>query len=188
MRICSLDGCDNRVHSRGYCKIHYSRLLRTGSPLGASKPIEVRFWLKVEKTESCWLWLATKRDGYGLFGTPKSHTTNAHRYSWELVHGDIPHGMQVLHKCDNRACVNPNHLFLGTIADNMRDRNSKGRQARGERAGRATISKEVAASIRAMNPDGRRLRWGELRDLANRFNADRQTISNVWRRKTWRHL
>jgi len=97
-------------------------------PQRAMKPIEERFWDKVNKdTESgCWVWQSSIRgNGYGAFFThlqPEGRKCHgAHRYSWELSNGAIPEGLWVLHKCDNRICVNPDHLFLGDRTDNMRD-------------------------------------------------------------------
>lgn len=90
-----------------------------------------RFWSKVKKTETCWVWTAGTfkyRNGYGQFrvrrGDPPAY---AHRFAWELVNGPIPQGLHVLHRCDNPPCVNPAHLFLGTQIDNYRDMVSKGR-------------------------------------------------------------
>ncbi len=92
--------------------------------------VERRFIGKVSKTgaDGCWVWMAnTFRNGYGGFTLNGKHTL-AHRASWVIFNGEIPTGLQVLHKCDNSLCVNPDHLFLGTAADNIYDMVSKGRQ------------------------------------------------------------
>ena len=96
-----------------------------------TKPIESRFWEKVNKTESCWVWVGSiTGSGYGFlhYGTKTERKPyRAHRLSWELHYGVIPDGLWVLHKCDNRKCVNPDHLFIGDRSDNMRDCAEKGR-------------------------------------------------------------
>lgn len=96
---------------------------------GRRRPLADRFWEKIEKTDTCWFWTAGMSDGYGRInrGVPTSELVLAHRLSWELHFGSIPNGMNVLHKCDSRPCVRPDHLFLGTNVDNTKDRESKGR-------------------------------------------------------------
>lgn len=98
------------------------------------RPTVDRFWEKVEKTEGCWNWTgAVYGGGYGnLNAGPDGGYVRAHRFSYELHHGPIPHGQLVMHACDNRRCVNPAHLSLGTHRDNTRDAMAKGRLRVGE--------------------------------------------------------
>lgn len=100
-----------------------------------SKTTEERFWEKVSKTNTCWIWTGAKRNkGYGAFVYVKNNNVvqgRAHRYSYELHFGEIPNGAFVLHKCDNPACVNPEHLFIGSNQDNVDDMMNKGRHVRG---------------------------------------------------------
>jgi HNH endonuclease len=98
------------------------------------RSLEERFWAKVVKTSECWKWTANKNNkGYGMIREggllPKRL---AHRVSWVIHNGQIPEQMCVLHKCDNPECTNPNHLFLGTLAENMLDKERKGRSGRDE--------------------------------------------------------
>lgn len=94
-----------------------------------AKPIAERLMASVEKTEGCWLWTGARgKHGYGIITLAPHHRTGrVHRIMWELHNGQIPEGMCVCHRCDNPVCVKLDHLFLGTHADNVRDRIAKGR-------------------------------------------------------------
>lgn len=94
-------------------------------------PIERRFWAHVEKSDGCWLWKgARQRSGHGNVNVGGGKHDRAHRVSYRLTYGDIPSGMVVRHRCDNSSCVRPDHLELGTQADNVRDMWERG-QPRG---------------------------------------------------------
>jgi hypothetical protein len=90
-----------------------------------------QFWANVDRTGNCWLWTACRdRYGYGRLSA-EGRRYKAHRASWELHFGPIPEGKGVLHSCDNPPCVRPDHLFLGTQVDNIRDMIAKGRYVNG---------------------------------------------------------
>jgi hypothetical protein len=99
---------------------------------------EQRFWSKVDKSGDCWLWtgksVTKKKGGYGRLKV-NGKSVLAHRYAWELRHGPIPEGKKVLHRCDVPLCMTDEHHFLGSQADNVADRQAKGRTARGDRSG-----------------------------------------------------
>lgn len=115
-----------------------------------SKDIE-RFWSKVDKSDNhdhCWLWTDKPNPkGYGSIGV-SGKTYRAHRVSYELAYGPIPDGLNVLHTCDNRICVNPNHLFIGTQLENIQDRDIKGRQTRGESHPRSKLTEDQVLAMR----------------------------------------
>lgn len=151
------------------------------------KTVEERFWEKVsnhETSHGCLEWQASCfTSGYGQF-SHKDRNVRAHRFAYELEHGPIPEGMHVLHHCDNPKCVNVDHLFLGTNADNMQDKVKKGRQHRpqGELCGMSKLTESEVLEIREMA--------GEfvLADIAEAYGIARSQVSQIHTRKRWAHV
>ena len=154
-----------------------------------SKTLEQRFNEKwVENFETgCWDWTACRsQSGYGKLRLGRK-MLKAHRVSYELHVGSIPegddyHGTCVLHRCDRPCCVNPEHLFLGTNADNVRDKVEKGRQPRTEMHGMAKLSRGDVDFIRWALP-----RWGRggAAHLAKFFGVSPQQIGHIKNGRTW---
>jgi hypothetical protein len=153
-----------------------------------------RFWSKVEKTETCWIWKASKRaKGYGAFvwATDDGQVIQgrAHRFAYELMHGPIPNDLCALHKCDNPACVNPDHIFIGTKADNNADMRQKGRHVpggthcgksgkwpRAEAHHNARLTMETALQIRADRLSG--LSYSQIAKKHKVSNSSAYKIAN----------
>lgn len=168
---------------RAYCTRNCFLLSRKALPKVAADPGE-RFWSKVRKTETCWTWTGiTNLYGYGLFRLNGKRVL-AHRFVLTLVNGVDPTGMVCCHKCDNPACVRPDHLFLGTHADNVADRTAKGRSARGSKSGVARLTEEQIPAIRSLY----REQGIRASEIARRFNVSSGTIEAVLRGVTWTHV
>lgn len=119
--------------------------------------------------------------GYGAVRVDGAIVT-AHRAAYIKAYGPIPPGMHVLHRCDTKGCANPEHLFLGTNADNMRDKVLKGRQARGERIHNARLTADRVRAIRAMAPFIRKP------EIARIFEISPDIVYAVLSGRTWRHI
>lgn len=160
-------------------------------------PFPERFWKRVNMDgDGCWEWTGGRMaTGYGSCSyNGRAETT--HRISWELTYGGIPEGLHVLHRCDNRVCVRPDHLFLGTHQDNMRDMVAKGRNHhpycspdnpshnRGSGHGLSKLTESDVQEIRRLYETGKWLQ----RELAEMFGVQRGTISGIVRRRGWKHV
>lgn len=150
-----------------------------------------RFWSKVALTanpDKCWEWRGSlHHSGYGKIMLSRKLKT-ASRVAWEITHGEIPEGIFVCHHCDNRGCVNPNHLFLGTHQDNMRDMVNKRRHLRASRRSpkylaRFKLSREDVDFIIEIYKSKQYLTMQELGDL---FGVSKQQISNIINGKCWK--
>ena len=153
--------------------------------LRKKRPISERFWEKVLKSEGCWLWQAgLNSSGYGWIRVGVRPEL-AHRISWRLTFGEIPSGLCVLHECDVRRCVRPDHLFLGTVRDNNADCVKKGRHrfgtSLGERHGQSKLTEESVREIRASVAAG--TTHGEL---SQKFGVTRSNISRIARHQAWK--
>lgn len=204
---CSVDGCEKRSDSKGFCPLHYGRWKRTGDPLlttiaPGGMSVEGRFWRRVNKTNACWVWTGAVSDkGYGSFGIG-GKTTSTHRFSYELAYGPIPQGMFVCHRCDNPPCCRPDHLFLDTAKGNARDMVAKGRarnrpfagdehwthinpsrRTRGESCGGAKLTRVSVIAIRARRAEGE-----PLANIAKDYGISESTVSRIALRKLWAHI
>jgi hypothetical protein len=172
----------------------------------------VRFWSHVDTSGDCWLWTAfLDKRGYGLFAVTHRAQRRAPRVAYELTYGSIPDGLLVCHRCDNPSCVRPDHLFLGTPAENSKDMVVKGRAAtgakngtrtqperkpRGERHGRHTMPER---SARADRHGSAKLTWDDVRAirakyalggtscrrLATEYGVNHSTIHGIVTGKNW---
>ena len=155
-----------------------------------AKSLQQRFDEKYEPVpeSGCWIWTAKVKDkrlGYGVIhigGRRNGRWHYAHRISWGLYRFTIPFGLDVLHKCDNPSCVNPDHLFLGTQADNNFDRDRKGRHKPlcGNANGNAKLTEDQVLEIR-------KSRESSLK-LAKIYPVDSAVIRKIRRREIWGHI
>lgn len=144
-----------------------------------------RFWLGVRKAgpDECWPWMkGTTTAGYGAIRR-KNELFLAHRLAWEVEHGSIPNGRDVLHECDNPPCCNPAHLFLGDQASNVRDAAIKGRMMRGETHHAAKLDNNKVHEIREQLALG-----VPATIVAKHFQVHRGTIMDIKHGRTWKHV
>lgn len=156
-----------------------------GSPIGSPEDLAARFWPKVDRSSllGCWEWLSYRNThGYGQL-SDGIHVVLAHRVSWVLHNGPIPEGMVCRHDCDNRGCVNPAHLRIGTHADNIADKVSRNRQAKGEQNGRARLTVAQVYAIRRRGDAGE-----DPGVLAAEYGVTKRAVVYIIERTNWRHL
>jgi hypothetical protein len=162
------------------------RKLLARSPLSCVTP-QGRFAAQVVRRsadpDACWEWTGAENNkGYGII-VVRGRRWSTHRYSWFIHKGPIPDGMQVCHTCDNPPCVNPDHLFLGTHAENLQDASRKGRMHPGSRHGMARLSEADVQWIRRLHLMGE-----SGTSIAGRFEVHPNTIYSVLKGQSWRHV
>jgi hypothetical protein len=174
--------CRVRDGEARYCSAFCSNTSR------AARPLIDRFWEKVNKTDSCWIWIGTKvNGGYGTIKVHKGPSVRAHCLSWEIHCGPIPDGFEICHNCpggDNPACVNPDHLFLGTHAENMQDASRKRRMQHGEGHTNAKLTDELVRESRLRYHAG----GISLRKLAAECGVTYQSIYSAIQGRSWKHV
>lgn len=185
--ICSVSGCLGKAHARGWCNKHLKRWQAHGTPTFENflrAPLWDRLWDKTMRdgnTTCIWWTGSVNRDGYGTIRSGKS-VFKAHRAAYEIAVGPVPNGMCVLHRCDNPGCVNPEHLFLGTQAENMADAVYKGRhktpKVRGEAHANSKLTEEQVIAIRASQCS--------QKSIAKQFGITQSNVSQIKNGKRWK--
>lgn len=187
---CTIDTCDRDAVARGWCVNHYYAWRKHGDPRKVivkqhhGKSLRERFDIYTKRGEGCWLWIGyLDPHGYGRLNVG-NRPRLAHRISYELHFGNLPADKVLCHKCDNPRCVNPEHLFLGTQADNVADMENKGRARKrglkGSQHGRALLTEAQVLAIRASKLSTKR--------LAEMYGVTVRAIQDVRGGKSWKHI
>ena len=184
---CTVEGCDTKHHAKGLCRVHYRRMKKYKTiDLVEINKITTRQRFNSSYTpepmSGCWLWEGyCNKQGYGRISI-NSRLVSAHRLSWELHRGPIPNGLLVLHHCDVPACVNPDHLFLGTYQDNHDDSKKKGRRKyiSGEEHYNTTLTWKDVYKIRELRKKGM-----TYTDIGKQYKTHQSAIRSICINETW---
>ena len=184
---CSVEGCKLESSARGWCKKHYSCWYRTGSLVLKGKIIKsleeklMENYMPIPES-GCWIWTACVDErGYGYVRS-NGRMMRTHRASWLIHNGQIPKGLCVLHKCEVPSCINPNHLFLGTQQDNIKDMDNKGRRKslKGESNHKAKLTESDIREIRKSTDNNK--------NDSKKYGVLPWAISKVKNRDSWKHI
>lgn len=186
MKVCIMDDCNKKAIGFGYCSKHYTRLRRYGDPSyknsrgRGSKARKIDF----EVRNGCFEITSHKLDSNGYAETMiRGRTTKIHRHVYEQCFGKIPAGLVIRHKCDNRACINPEHLEVGTHRENIGDMISRNRQAKGSRKPFSKLTEADVIEIKSLLSKGM-----TNRSIAGIYSIDESVISEIKHKKAWKHV
>ena len=192
-RVCAVDGCERPSRGHSYCGMHSHRFVRHGDPVftrqaprGLSLEERLRFIGWEVDSRGCWNWRgALNKKGYGALNFRGSHIL-PHRAAYQVWIGPIPDQFVVMHSCDNPRCINPEHLSVGTTADNNQDRDQQGRfnALKGSKNGNAKLSENDVREIRARYCRG----VTTYQSLADEFCVDQSLIARIIKTTAWTHV
>jgi hypothetical protein len=190
-RQCSMEGCEKRARCQELCDMHYTRMRRHDDPaalMNADRTLtsdeRLRRYGWTVTDADCWEFNGPKRHGYGQISIKGNRSAIASRVAYETWVGEIGEDMFVCHQCDNPACINPEHLFLGTHDENMDDCKAKKRNVHGVRQHIAKLTDTTSAEIRDLYSTG----MYRQRDIAEIYGVSQTNVSQIVRRKTWKHV
>lgn len=193
MRTCTIEGCTNKHYGHGYCQKHYSRWRNTGDPtkvrtghrFSEIDPAQ-RLRQRSKQQGQCLVYTggSPSRSGHRMM-TYRGKDVGVHRVAWTLTHGPIPDGLVVCHRCDVPNCINIEHLFLGTMADNNADRDQKGRHTPlpGSKNGNASLSEYQVIEIRELLAQ-----QVPQREIGRRYGVTQSTVWMIAAGRSWKHV
>lgn len=187
-RFCS-KACWHKFNARNLASFNEKRFQwKNCSEQEKLDRIKIRFEEKVIKKDGCWEWKGFfDKDGYPLLSSGANgkgfKERRAHRISWLIKYGEIPNDKLVCHKCDNPSCTNPEHLFLGSILENNRDKVSKGRGNNGSKHGNSKLTEDQVKEMRLKFRDG-----VMIKTIMEEYSICRQSAHLIKYCKTWKHV
>lgn len=180
--LCSVGDCYKEIYAKNYCSKHYANNRKHGSPIAPTRGNKLDF--KVTE-RGCFECTSHKPGNHGYPIIPRGgKSKNMHRWIYKEFFGEIPKGMVVRHTCDNRLCINPEHLVMGTHAQNVQDAVGRGRVPKGEGHHKAITTEREVIEIKKM------LETGDIkgRDIAKIFGIHERVVSSIKKGTTWSHV
>jgi hypothetical protein len=181
-KTCRIHGCSGSVYGDGLCSMHWQRIRLTGRYDKKGHIEKIFENIEIDSNTGCWNYTGRLNgDGYGVVRVGKLANARVHRILYEFYYDKIPNGLVGCHVCDNRRCCNPNHIFIGTLSDNVHDAVSKGRHARGESVARSKFTREEIIAIRN-DPRHREV-------VASEYGTSKTYVNELKsRRRAWKWL